>query len=551
MGVLVAIAVLAVAAPWLNIPRDQADSAGMLAHLHAYFVDGDLLYDDEYAVLGMSPLFAFVTGEGVVSNHWPAGATWLQAPGYLLGLLANRALAALDLAADNPLGVVPLLSVRAWAVLVAAGCLGAVARAFARAASAAERPRGRGGRLSAGTIGALAYGVGTPLLYYALESPLRPHLWGQAVVLVLVLVWMQEQRGSPSTRTVTLSALAGLATAVRPQLAVLWLLAVHDAWPDTEHRLRRIAMGALAFAPWPLLHARLQLWMYGGNLGDYAGGVSHHLWHFLMSPYHGALLWSPVLALGLALVVWAAITRQRGGWLIAVLLAGQIWLDAGMRDIEPYRVLGSRTWAGGVSFGARKLLDVLPLFLPSALALTRASQGRRWRAPLAAGVLALVVPTALLHLAALIDPTATTGTVLDHRGLLDVIGLAYDPAAWRAALDQRLLDPRVAAVVTLCVSIPLAAMCWRIGRGLRGCRPEVRLRLFAAAILAGGVLAHVFIAALQLRTEAVLHEQPDRMVAARARMQSVHEATVRRIPAHHARLRALLGEGAAPEPTAE
>ena len=547
MGVLIAAAVLAVAAPWYNIPRDQADSAGMLAHLHAYFVGGDLLYDDEYAVLGMSPLFAFVTGEGVVSNHWPAGATWLQAPGYLLGLLANRALAALDLAADNPLGVVPLLSVRAWAALVAVGCLAAVARAFAGAAS--ETP----GRTcpSAGAIGALAYGVGTPLLYYALESPLRPHLWGQAVVLVLVLVWMQEQRGSPGTRTVTLSALAGLATAIRPQLAVLWLLAVHDAWPDTEHRLRRIAMGALAFVPWPLLHARVQLWMYGGNLGDYAGGVSHHLWHFLMSPYHGALLWSPVLALGLALVVRAAITRQRGGWLIAVLLAGQIWLDAGMRDIEPYRVLGSRTWAGGVSFGARKLLDVLPLFLPSALALTRASKGRPWRAPLCALVLALVVPTALLHLAAFVDPTATTGTVLDHRGLLEVIGLAYDPAAWSSALDQRLLDPTVAAIVTLCVSLPLGAMCWRLGRALARCRPEVRLRLSAAAVLAGGVLAHVCIAVLQVRTEVALHEHPDRMVAARARMQSVHEATVRRIPAHHARLRALLGQSAAPPPSTE
>ena len=74
---LVVLALCALTAPWWNIPRDQADSAGMLAHLHALFVDADLLFDDDYAALGMSPLFAFVTDEGVVSNHWPAGASWL------------------------------------------------------------------------------------------------------------------------------------------------------------------------------------------------------------------------------------------------------------------------------------------------------------------------------------------------------------------------------------------------------------------------------------------------------------------------------------------
>ena len=43
--------------PWLQISVDNADGAGMLAHLHAFWTDGDLLYDDEYRALRMLPLF--------------------------------------------------------------------------------------------------------------------------------------------------------------------------------------------------------------------------------------------------------------------------------------------------------------------------------------------------------------------------------------------------------------------------------------------------------------------------------------------------------------
>src|SRR5690606_15216037 len=80
--VLAAIALSIFATPVCQIPQDNADGAGMVAHLRGFFRDGDLLYDDDYRALQMSPLFAFVGREGWVSNHWPVGATWLQAPGF-------------------------------------------------------------------------------------------------------------------------------------------------------------------------------------------------------------------------------------------------------------------------------------------------------------------------------------------------------------------------------------------------------------------------------------------------------------------------------------
>lgn len=532
----------AVAAPWFNIPRDQADSAGMLAHLHGHFVGGDLLYDDEYAALGMSPLFAFVTDEGVVSNHWPTGATWLQAPGYGLGILAARVLEALDVGRANPLGVVPLLGVRAWAMVVLVGCALAMYRWFRRA----------GGSASAGWVGTACVVLGTPLFHYASEAPLRPHLWGFAATLAFTVLWAHPRLAertplhAAGPRAVALGALAGLAVAIRPQLAPLLLLVVHDAWGDRDGRWRRIGIGVLAFAAWPLLHFRVQLWMYGPELLEYGRPVTHHFAAFMLSPHHGVLTWCPLLGLALLAVVLAPAAKQRGAVLVALIVAHQLWLDSGMRDIEPYRVLGTRTWAGGTSFGPRKLVDVLPLLLPAATWLVEVARRRRVLPWLAALALALATPTVLLHAAAFVAPEATTGAILDARGLVEVLGLAFDGEAWAAALEQRHLPIAVPLVVGGVVALPLALALHRVAAGARALEPLPALQVLAAAVLVAATLAHLWSTVLQVRSDAILADDRDRMELARTRMHPAHEATVSRIAAHHATMRAILGENAAP-----
>jgi hypothetical protein len=528
------------AAPWFNIPRDQADAAGMLAHLHGHFVGADLLYDDEYAALGMSPLFAFVTDEGVVSNHWPSGATWVQAPGYGLGLLAGRVLAALGVGKVDALGVVPLLGVRAWAMVVLVACARFVFRWFRRA----------GGSASAGVVAVVCIVFGTPLFHYASEAPLRPHLWGFAITLAFTALWATPGLASashgPGTRAVALGALAGLATAIRPQLGVLVLLVVYDAWGDADGRWRRIALGVLAFSAWPLLHLRVQIWMYGPELLEFGRGASHHLYAFLLSPHHGVLTWCPVLVLAFAAVVLAPLGQQRGAVLLAAIVVQQLWLDSGMRDIEPYRVLGTRTWAGGMAFGPRKLVDVLPLLLPAAVWLVAEARRRGLQRWLAALALALCVPTILLHAAAFVAPEATTGSILDGRALLELIGLAFDGEAWSAALRQRDLPLAVPLVVGGIVAVPLALGIVRVAASARGLEPLSAVRIVAVAVLLAAVFAHLWSTVLQVRSDAMLMDDPQRMQQARARMHPAHEATVARIPAHHATLKAILGDSAAP-----
>jgi len=530
------LVLLAVCAPWFNIVRDNADSAGMLAHLHGMFVDADLLYDNEMLALRLTPTFAFVTGEGVVSNHWPAGATWLQAPGYGLGLLAARALESTGLR-FNPYGAVPLLAVRTLAMLF----LFALARMLGRVYTDAA------GTSRAGLVAQAAWVAGTPLLYYASEAPLRPHVWGFGVMLVFVLAWRSRGWGTPMSRAVVLGALLGLAVGIRPQLAPIWLLVAEDAWHggSSGDRLRRLGAAAVAASAWPLLHLRLQLWMYGTDLGGYASETTHHLRAFLISPYHGVLTWSPVVLLGIVALGWAALRRERAAWLLLGLFAHQIWLDSGMRDIGAYAVLGTRTWSGGTSFGARKLLDALPLLLPSTLCVVAWARARGRLRPLAALTLALVVPAVALLAASFVDPN-TTGALLDWRGYAVVLERPLSASAWGDAAAARAVPLKVWAALVLIVALPLCLAAMRTADGVATVSASARVGLAGMLLLAGAVLAHLGLTVLMVRSDLELADDPQRMAVARARLHDAHEAAVARIPARHATLRALLGNHAAP-----
>lgn len=546
------VVLLAISAPWLNVPVDNADSAGMQAHLHALFEARDLLYDDEYAALHMSPLFAFVTERGVVSNHWPIGASFLQAPGWLLGRLAGLSLVGEGVSRRAAAWTVPLLGLRCWAILVLVW-IASVTHRWLRARVGAPMA----------TWAVAGFVVGTPLLYYAIESPLRPHLWGACVVALLAMRWfeaIEHARGSSRT-SLELAMWAGLATAIRPQLAMLALLVAHERWVasaglEPRARLwllvRHGSASALVFAIWPLLILRMQLWMYGG-LGDYAGEVSHHLRAFLLSTHHGALVWCPVLVLGLLGLAIGLASRRRGAGVLLLILAAQIWLDAGTREIEPYAVLGTRTWTGGTAFGPRKLLDVVPLMLPGVVWLSAwlgeqpERERTRWLRRLG-GVagLSLAITLSLL-LGALVDP-AVCSTVLDGERLIIALTLGLDPANWAQAFEQRALPDAVTARVILIVGVPLASlvtlsrMCGETERA-ESAKPSNGWPWIAVLIY--GLCAHAWTVALERRSAALLDADPQRMARAAADMHPWHEATVAQIPQQHALLRARLGPEAA------
>lgn len=544
------LVLVAISAPWLNLPVDNADSAGMQAHLHGLFEARDLLYDDEYAALQMSPLFAFVTERGVVSNHWPAGASFLQAPGWLLGRLAGATLVGEGVSERAAIWTLPLLGLRTWALLLLAWLLARVHAWLAPLAGARTA-----------TLASLGLAIGTPLFYYAAESPLRPHLWGAAIVAVLTMRWFDaigraaadpERARADWRRPLELALYAGLATAIRPQLGMLALLVAHERWVAStglslSARARLLAVhglgSAAVFGIWPLVLLRMQVWMYGG-MTDYGGEVSHHVRDFLLSTHHGALVWCPVLVIGLLGLAIGLVQRQRGAALVLAIFAAQIWLDAGTREIEPYTVLGTRTWTGGTAFGPRKLLDVMPMLLPGVVWLTQWLNGQgtqerlRWQRRLFGATLLSMLPTILLLAAAFIDPSVCS-TILDGERLLLALRLGLDPDNWATAWATRALPLRVTLRVAAIVGVPLAGLVL-LARSSRRARDWP----WWWALLGLGVAANLWLVHLERRSEALLEADPRRMPTAAARMHPVHEATVAEIPHHHALLRARLGDRA-------
>jgi hypothetical protein len=545
------VVLVAISAPWFNVPIDNADSAGMQAHLHGLFETRDLLYDDEYAALQMSPLFAFVTERGVVSNHWPAGASFVQAPGWLLGRLAGATLAGDGVSERAATWTLPLLGLRVWALLVLAWLL---VRVHAWLSAVV------GARMAA--LATVGFAIGTPLFYYAAESPLRPHLWGAAIVAVLTMRWFDaigraaedpERARADWRRPLELALYVGLATAIRPQLAMLALLVAHErwcasaglAWPARARMLAVHGLGSAAvFGVWPLLVLRMQVWMYGG-MTDYRGEVSHHVRDFLLSTHHGALVWCPVLVIGLLGLAIGLVQRRRGAALLLAIVAAQIWLDAGTREIEPYTVLGTRTWTGGTAFGPRKLLDVMPMLLPGVVWLSQWLDGqateerRRWQRRLAGATVLAMVPTVLLLAAAFIDP-AVCSSILDGERLMLALSLGFDPDNWATAWGTRALPMRVTLRVAGIVGVPLAGLVLLAMSSRRA-----RDWPWWCALLGLGLAANLWLAHLERRSAALLDADPQRMSAAAARMHPAHEATVAQIPAHHAELRERLGDGAA------
>ena len=519
---------MAAVAPWWNLPIDNADGAGMLSHLHAFFVDGDLLYDDEYAQVGMSPLFAFVTGEGVVSNHWPTGATWIQAPGFLLARAGAGIIATLELPGARAEWTLWLLGLRAWAMVLLGWLTWRVRHLV----------EGRAGRWLA-----LCFVFGTPLFYYASEAPSRPHLYGACVVLLLVTTWQRpewgRQWGKGLVRSAILGLLVGLAASVRPQLAPLGLLALHDAW-TRDRRWPHLAVVVGCAAVWPLTNLSLQWWMYGERLSDYfAGGVTHHPEYLLLSAYHGVLWWCPLALLGLFGLGLGVAQGRRGAWLLLLLVLWQLWTDSGYRPIEPHTVLGTRTWGGGTAFGPRKLVDALPLLLPGLVWLCELARDRGRETFALVGLGVCSVPIAVLHVAVWLEPSAAE-RVLDLSEYFALFSIPFDPSRWSVALDRRSVPLAITFVMTIVVGLPSAAALLLTHRR----RPTARAW---TAILAGAaVLAHVWTAVMISRSEAALEEDPGRMQLAQARTGRMHEAMVEQAVQHRARLRARLGPGAAP-----
>jgi len=245
----------------------------------------------------------------------------------------------------------------------------------------------------------------SPLYYYAVFEPSMSHVYDLlAFVLYLLAVSRWVKRGHLSDLA-ALSLAGGLFILVRPQNAATvalfsLVLFVLPARPDQKGvpvaflLLRRFAGCALPLLLGVLPILALNRYLYGGAFVVRGAGSSLDYAHpklleVLFSARNGLFSHHPLLLVGLVGFVWLLAARPVDvpGWFLWTLLGTflvQVWVNASVHD-----------WWSGHSFGQRRLLSSLPLFVLG-LAFLLEKVRRRWGDRFTRPVLAIAAVTVAL-----------------------------------------------------------------------------------------------------------------------------------------------------------
>jgi hypothetical protein len=363
------------------------DSAGTYAWSRSLLYDHDVDFRAEYARLGS------IEGDERVRFSRP-GATGLPGNPFGMGsgilwlpfVTAAEVLLRLSGEAVRPGGYCTshLLAASAGTALYGIAALllsGAVAR----------RLVGSGAAIAA----VAAVGFGTPFLAYLYHLPTYAHVnaaFGAAVTLVAA--W-RARRDDTLAGWGLAGAAAGFAAVIRAQHVVLLviplaLLAARRRQGGNGVRVLLLLTGAAAvfsvqLAAWSAIYGSPFEIPQGGEFLDLARPALARL---LFSPWHGLFPWAPVLLLvGVGLpLLWRRDPALAAG--VGVALLGEIYVAAAATD-----------WWAGYSFGARRLVDLTPLW---AVAIAPAFEwtGRRWGRATAAGIAAAAIALNLVLTAA-------------------------------------------------------------------------------------------------------------------------------------------------------
>lgn len=399
-------------------PCITGDGVGYYAPLASLLVDGDLDLRNELQHLERRYLVAaFGKPDGTIGDPFPVGPAHLWSPAALLvrALPDNARL-------DAP--VVPPARTRhpAFAPRYARAILwtSQVLVVWSAAALGLALVTTAGTWL---TVFAVCAGVlGTPVFFYVLQDPSYGHTASFfAVSLFVAAILLDRRRALPPE---LLGIAFGLVVLMRSQDAVLGVLLLPRLWDELRaprgtfwaHATRTILRVAVPTAV--LFTPQMVFWqhMYGRPLlvppgPDLLPWWKPHVLHLLFSTWNGAVLWSPLLALG-CLGVLTLPDRGMRWALIAALV------------LEAYTSSLLLDWWGGRAFGARRLVSIAPLVIVGVAYGAHHLRARRRQLGLGVGVaVAALACLWNLHLASLYRDgllpgnPGNAGEYLRHPGL--------------------------------------------------------------------------------------------------------------------------------------
>jgi len=346
--------------PLVN-PATRGDGFFYLAHLRSALLDGDLTLDDElpFANEKVREKAARELAAGrPLANKFPIGAAAMWAPYYVpvhavSGALARRGYA---VRADGFAGQYLWAVALATALYVFAGLL----LIYELLTSYFREP--------VALAAVLALWLATSLPAYAYFHPTMAHGVSFFAVALFIFIWHQTRGRRRYIPAVALGAVAALMTMARTQNAFFLLIPVAEyvgaIWRADQRRggpARRQALGqlaamllaaAVAFTPqlaaWRIINGSF---FRTGYEAEYAFSWTRpEVGRVLFSTFHGAFLWTPVLALAVA---GLALFWRRDRFLAAA--------AAACFAAQVYFVAAWWCWWQGSSFGGRMLIGTYPL----------------------------------------------------------------------------------------------------------------------------------------------------------------------------------------------
>lgn len=206
----------------------------------------------------------------------------------------------------------------------------------------------------------LLLSFGTNVIFYAIDAPLYSHVYSFALVALFIYLALALRESCSERHIISLSFVAGWILVARPVSATVFLMLpfLLMDYPRLTNTLLKPRMWISAIAPGLIMPCILFI-LYKQETGHvfvYSYGKEHftflhpHFFSFLFSYDNGLLAYTPLYALPLGtLLLWKPSDRRLLTGIAATLL------------LTVYIHSSWWAWWYGYAFGARTMVDMLPL----------------------------------------------------------------------------------------------------------------------------------------------------------------------------------------------
>jgi hypothetical protein len=357
-----------------------ADTVGYYAWVRSAVIDRTLdvkntfyHYSNEFGETHRERDLKRKTATGYAYNQWAAGSSVLWAPGFLIAHAAVKTAGAFgaSIPADGFSWPYPLAAGLSTALfgLLALGLTYSIARRLTD-------------RFCAG-LAVIVVWLATPMVFYMYSHPLMSHVNDAFVNALFVYVWWKTRDSHSMKAGLARGLVAGLATWVRTQDAVLIVILGMETFADLLIAFRNksslkpaffrglstLAGFFVLFAPllifWRVLFGSWLMNTYTVTQGSYSLDWHRpHVLDVLFSSNRGLFIWAPITLPSLIGLRWLFKENARLAMMLAGMFAAQL-----------YVVSSWFGWSGNVSFGPRLWVAQTVIFALGLAALAKTIRG--------------------------------------------------------------------------------------------------------------------------------------------------------------------------------